>query len=60
MRYTYYMDVRKIFVAAKQMDNYVFALALKCEICGPQLRGVVGRYPECPKHDISYYIGPRD
>lgn len=43
-----------------QVDNYFFTLASKCEICGPKLKGYSGNYPECKKHDISDYIGPRD
>lgn len=54
------MDVNAILKKSNQMDNYVFALALKCEICGPKLKGYIGNYPDCPKHDISDYIGPRD
>lgn len=45
---------------AQQLDNYALALALKCEICGPKLKGYTGNYPECKKHDMSDYIGPRD
>jgi hypothetical protein len=54
------MEVEKIFERANKLDNFIFALALKCEICGPKLKGYKGNYPECPKHDISDYIGPRD
>ena len=54
------MDAKQILIAARQMDNFIYTLALKCEICGPQLRGQRGKYPECKKHDISEYIGPID
>lgn len=54
------LNIEKILEKKKQLDNYVFALALKCEICGPKLKGYYGDYPECKKHDISDYIGPRD
>ena len=54
------MNTKKILEEAQRVNNFVFALALKCEICGPKLKGYVGNYPECKKHDISDYIGPRD
>jgi len=54
------MNVDKILQKKKQLDNYFLKLALKCEICGPKLKGYAGNYPECDKHDISDYIGPKD
>lgn len=54
------MNFQNMAKLKKQVDNYFFALALKCEICGPKLRGKPGKYPECKKHDISEYIGPTD
>ena len=54
------ININAMLEKAQQLNNYAFALALKCEICGPKLKGYTGNYPECKKHDISDYIGPRD
>jgi len=43
--------VRAIFELSHKMDRFEIALKLKCEICGPILRGSnPSRYPVCKKH----------
>jgi hypothetical protein len=46
--------IEKMFKLNKQLNNYQLALMLKCEICGPIIRGAdKSRYPKCKKH--AYY-----
>lgn len=43
--------VRAIFDLANKMEKYDLMLRLKCEICGPILRGQdKTKYPKCKKH----------
>ena len=43
--------VRAIFELASKMEKFELALRLKCEICGPILRGAdPSKYPICKKH----------
>lgn len=42
---------KEMFGLSNKLNNYYFALMLKCEICGPVLRGAdKSRYPECKRH----------
>ena len=44
-------QVRAMFELSNKIDNYEFVLKLKCEICGPILRGAdASRYPVCKRH----------
>lgn len=43
--------VKAMFELAKKLDRFDIALRLKCEICGPILKGAdASRYPQCKKH----------
>ena len=42
----------KIMELSQKMNRFEMVLRMKCEICGPKLKGWPGNYPEkCPKHD---------
>lgn len=41
-----------MFELANKMDKFEIALKLKCEICGPILKGDdPSRYPKCKRHN---------
>jgi rubrerythrin len=43
--------VRRMLELANKLQKFEIALRLKCEICGPILRGDnPNRYPKCKKH----------
>jgi len=44
--------VQAMFELANKLDKLDYVLRLKCEICGPKMRGSKGNYPDCKKHDV--------
>lgn len=43
---------QKMFELAVKLQKFETARMLKCEICGPVLRGAdPSKYPPCKKHD---------
>jgi predicted Zn-ribbon and HTH transcriptional regulator len=47
-----YENFDKIMELSNRMNKLEMVLLLKCEICGPKLRGAKGDYPaKCPRHD---------
>lgn len=45
-------NVKAMFDLANKLDKYTMMLMLKCEICGPKLRGSKGNYPVCKRHVV--------
>lgn len=46
--------VKSMFELANKLEKFEYVLRLKCEICGPILRGADYRkYPKCKRHDYS-------
>jgi hypothetical protein len=44
-------QARAMFELSDKLDNLEFVLRLKCEICGPILRGAdKSKYPACKRH----------
>jgi rubrerythrin len=45
--------VKAMFALANKLDKLDNVLRLKCEICGPVLRGDdPKKYPQCKKHGV--------
>lgn len=43
--------LKEMAILSNKLDRYYQVLLLKCEICGPILRGAKkDKYPECKKH----------
>jgi hypothetical protein len=42
---------RAMLDLANKLNNFDYMLRLKCEVCGPKLRGTPGNYPKCKRHE---------
>lgn len=46
--------VYKMMSLATKLNKFELALMLKCEICGPILRGAdKNKYPKCKRHNLD-------
>lgn len=48
--------IKEMFELSNKLDRYHHMLRLKCEVCGPILRGADPKnYPKCKRHQKDGY-----